>query len=459
MFQLNQYRVISGGSESSNTTAAAAISPPSIPKDHKDPATALAKPSSEKRRHSSNNSSIGGGGAQSSGVSPAAAESVMSSLDVKVLSSSGGAGTSKMDKSLSRLALYQAVSASVKGEVGCNVNTDGLGVSAARCDSQVPMEEKPTSGSTVRDSRAVEARSPKREPKDFSTSADVKGKPVSPEAADKLDSKDLKTDDKSLKPVNTHSAEPHQSMVCAPSSSSNSNNYSSMTLSPSTPLSPTGAATSSPAAPTLVGPHTRPSPTVSNPHKEDRHKHTSSSMSSPPSFHSKPSPNKEEHLTIRHPSPERPQTNDAATVTRHHSPAKATTTTTAKEHSWEKPRDRRQDSTPSSSSSDNSGKDHRHASRDKDSAARHHHEREAERRRAEEKSSDRDRKSGVTSGQSSKAEEPNYRGPEFQGVGVGVARAEGLPATAPASVPVPVADPAAFSEYMRALAAGHHGLV
>ena len=132
--------------------------------------------------------------------------------------------------------------------------------------------------------------------------------------------------------------------------------------------------------------------------------------------------------------------------------------TATKEHSSEKVKDRKHESTPSSSSSFSSsdGSKDRHVSRDKDSASRHHHEREAERRRSEEKA-DRDRKSGVSSGQSSRAEEPSYRGPEFQGVGV--ARAEGLPVTAQASVPIPVADPAAFSEYMRALAAGHHGLV
>ena len=485
---MNHDHVLSGGGNISNT---AAISPPNLPKDHHKDPTSLPKPSSEKRRHSSNNSSGSNGQNSSIGV---AADPVISASDVKVLSSSGGAGTSKVDKSLSRLALYQAVSASVKGgEVACNVKSDGLSAPAAKCDSQASEDEKAMSSNAVRDSKSAEARSPKREPKDFSTSAEVKAEPVSPEADNKPDLKDLKTEEKTLKTVHTHSTQLHHSQVSEPSlnnnnnnsSNSNSSSSSSMIMSPPTPLSsPTGAAALSPVA---AGPHTKPSAAVSNTLKEDRHyKHAPSSLSSlsppPPSVHSKPTSDKTEqqHLTIRHPSPERPLTSDAASMTKH-SPLKP-----AKDHHHHhhhhhhqhqhQPKDRKHEGAPSSSSSsstttstststssDNNNKDRHHASRserDRDSlSSRHHHEREAERRRPEEKCDrdrERDRKPGVGVGQSAKPEEPSYsRGPaEFQ------ARTEGLPtATAPASVPVPVADPAAFSEYMRALAAGHHGLV
>ncbi|KAK7506390.1 hypothetical protein BaRGS_00002502 [Batillaria attramentaria] len=89
--------------------------------EHKDTLGPM-KVHAEKRRHSTSPS-------ESSSGSSSSSDSVISSSDVKVLSSSGGTTTSAID-SMSRLALYQAASAFVKGDAeapmkpGTNVSMD-----------------------------------------------------------------------------------------------------------------------------------------------------------------------------------------------------------------------------------------------------------------------------------------------------------------------------------------------
>ena len=417
-------------------TPVVAAAPSLVSKDSKDSST------SPKQTH---------GGSSSNGrQSPVG---VISSPDVKVLSS-GGNAVSERDKSLSRLALYQAVSASVKGGAAVNERPAApRSVSLPKCDIPVSKDEKRVSGNIVRNVKKTDScSSPKKDVKEGFSVNDVKTQDNVAVENGAIQPLDLQTQDVKSDTVVSHSIAP-QVEPCDLNSSSSSCN-SSISVSPPTAATSVLTAASPVAPPAPAAPAALPSPAEFSPqnaHKEEHHKNSPFSLAAAPAVAALPPPGsqskhleKEEHVTIRHPSPER-SPNDPAAVTKP-SPAKV-----PKEHSPEKPKDRKHESSSSSSSDQ---KD-RHVHKDV-SSSRQSHEREVDKRRPEERS-EKDRKPASTPAQSSK-EEPSYaRGPDFQAMASG--RSEGLPTSVPVSLPAAMTDPAAFSEYMRVLAAGHNGLV
>lgn len=435
--------------------ATAAIASPV--REHKE--LTPAKPSSDKRRHSSGGKPQNTNNSNNVVAAPDAPTEPAVTPDVKVLSSSVGAGGSKADKSVDRLALYQAAVSATRVPLPlCNEQSVEGDSPIKMCDNDGNQSDGSEAMSV--DSQNMDVLSPSKESSEFvasSPNGDVKAKPAPAVEACKTEPRDLRTEVQSLKLVTNHSTV-SPAKPCEPSSNKSSSSSAS-SLSPTKPLlSPSVSAT---AATSAAASHNKPSPTASIPKradKEDRHKRPSSALSPP---YSKSS-NTSEHKTIRHPSPVR-QPNDTAMK---NSPVKSVKDHHHHNHhhhhhqSSEKThKDRKHESSASSSSSSDK---ERHASKEKDSSAtqRHNSERDLDKRRPEERS-DKDRKSGVTSAQSIKSEEPSYRSTEYPSSG-GSNRGEGgsVPmASAPLSVPPQMADPAAFSEYMRVLAAGHHGLV
>ncbi|XP_076442807.1 uncharacterized protein LOC143281479 [Babylonia areolata] len=429
--------------------------------------------------------------------------------DVKVLSSSssGAASTaaiSALDKSMSRLALYHAASASLKGTGAVGVSTLPelpRSVSVPKRDKPSPQHpisshEKSTSSSSLHpvtdsvgqsasDAESGDSRSPPPPPQQ-----EVKESPLSEDAvsktdavvsvSDKTDTKDLRSDDGS-QTVISHSVV-SLVKVCEPNNNNNTTssiNTSSISVSVSTALSPAApvAALTSPviASAAPAASNNMPHMAESDPqdfnkkHSNAPHPEPSSSCASSASL-PLPSPHnkhleKERHITIRHPSPERQPQEPEPPVK--HSPVRL-----SKDHSAEKHKDRKSDCSTSTSPEHRE----RHSSKDSKDVSTSRgqtHDRESDRRRQEERS-DRDRKaSGSTSGPSSKADDAsNGRGPEPAvvggsggggGGGGGGGRVEGIPTSTPVMPPVPVPgpmpDPVVFSEYMRALAANHSGFM
>ncbi|KAL8597623.1 hypothetical protein ACOMHN_031558 [Nucella lapillus] len=412
--------------------------------------------------------------------SAVSAPPVSLSPDVQVLSSLsvGAAAISSIDKSLSRLALYHAASASLKGSGAVSACLPELSSCVAIPKSDKPLSQHPHissnherdtdgssnsstkdyAGQSVSDDQSCEAHSPPPQQEVNNSSMDSEAsaqEDIVVSESEPTESKDLKPEDSSQTAI-SHSIASHVK-VCEP----NNNSSSSISVSVSAPLSFTApaAALTSPviaaAAPAVsnIMPHiSEAEPQKLNKDNNTKHKETSpsslpsSSLLSPHSHHSE----KEGHITIRHPSPERPAKVVEPAVK--HSPVKP-----SKEH-----KDRKVEH------GSNSGEHRdRHSSRDGKetvTTSRPSHDRDPDRRRPEERA-DRDRKAGSTStGQSSKVDDgsSSSRGPEAVVSGRG-GRVEGIPTSVsvvPAvPVPTPMADPAGFSEYMRALAATHNGFV
>ena len=326
-------------------------------------ASDLAAEETEKRRHNSNSSS-------SSSISD-------SSVDVKV--------STACDKSMSRLALYQAA-----------VQSSGNSRDASVL-STLGRRSASVSPSTVLCDKSKKL------------SSDI------PEDNNKRSFAEIGDAQKGAKESDNASERSEETRTATPRDVTTADNTSS---APSSLASPVAAATASAVLSSTQNSPTQPAARKVEDNVEDSHK-----QSIPLSQH-KSRVDEGEHYTIRHPSPSRPE--GEVTVVKH-SPK------TPSSRDSQHPKDRRlHDSSVSKDSS-------RHPS-------------ESDRRRSDEKvSSDRRPTSIPSSRTPGKSEEQQHY----------PARSEPITSAAP-SMPSSahgMPDPAAFSEYMRMLAAGHHGMM
>lgn len=356
-------------------------------------------------------------------------------LDVKVLSSSSVscATSTSGDKSLSRLALHHAaVISTVSSDAVLGVKVDNI-PEPLKCENGSAKEER--LNTELRLERPTEPTAVSKDTKKLCTGDQKLAKsednsvsvavPVSPSCVKdkKCDSKD-RQEEKGRKgaaslPSVSHPSVP-QSLTTGSArhvhSSSNPQKHCTSARDPQ-----------------------KHAVSSRDPQREEKQKHSSStfcaSSSFPPSSSStpsKPSDKQEHHHTTKHTSSEhRPED-----TTFKHSSSKPT-----KDHASEKNKERRLDG-PSSVDKD------RHSSRDKETSSRPA-DREADKRRLEERSPEKDRRSITSLGSATKsAFSADKVDPvpaiEYQAT---VGRAESN------------AEAAAFSDYMRVLAAGHHNMV